>query len=155
MPKILLLALFITLSNVVSAANPVVDFKASSLIPIPKAITIQAYCEDYNPYNFEENGVITGFSVDLLRAIGKQAKIELTIELVPWKRYLKVVESTPNTLLFTATRNQIREDRFKWIGPIDGRTQKLYKLKETSSIWHMEMSGNCKPDTNCRLQDWK
>jgi len=141
MTQISLLALLIIMSKIVFAANTVVDIKTNPSNPTlsPKAITIKAYCEDYNPYNFEENGVITGFSVDLLRAIGNQAKIDLSIELVPWKRYLKVVESTPNTLLFTATRNKIREDRFKWIGPIDGRTQKLYKLKEISNIWDMNI----------------
>jgi len=113
--------------------------KPSKSFPLPKDITLQAYCEDYNPYNFEENSVITGFSVDLLRAIAQQAKINITIELVPWKRYLIVVEKTPNTMLFTATRNEAREDRFKWIGPIDGRTQKLYKLKKPSSIWDMKI----------------
>jgi len=109
-----------------------------------ETITIQAYCEDYNPYNFEENGRITGFSVDLLREVGKQAKINISIELVPWKRYLKIVEKTPNTMLFTATRNSNREDRFKWIGPIDGRTQKLYKLKQPNHDWKMniDMSSN-------------
>ncbi len=107
--------------------------------PPPTTIKIQAYCEDYNPYNFEKNGEITGFSVDLLREISKQAGIIISIELVPWKRYLKVVEETPNTLLFTATRNANREDRFKWIGPIAGRTQKLYKLKKSNNDWNMKI----------------
>jgi polar amino acid transport system substrate-binding protein len=130
--NILLLLLSLALPNEILAAD--------LLKPTPsETITIQAYCEDYNPYNFEDNGNITGFSVDLLRALGKQADIEISIELVPWKRYLKVVESTPNTLLFTATRNQGREDRFKWVGPIDGRTQKLYKLKEPNYDWKMKI----------------
>lgn len=136
-----LVACYIIMSNAVFAENP-----AANAITIPfentpslEKISIQAYCEDYNPYNFEENGVITGFSVDLLRAIGRQAKIDLTIELVPWKRYLKVVEKTPNTILFTATRNKNRENRFKWIGPIDGRTQKIFKLKELSSAWNIKI----------------
>jgi len=106
---------------------------------IPKAITLQAYCEDYNPYNFEEDGEVTGFSVDLLRAMAEQANIKISIELVPWKRSLKVVEQKPNSILFTATRNNNREDRFKWIGPIDGRTQKLYKLKNPNNDWKMEI----------------
>jgi polar amino acid transport system substrate-binding protein len=102
-------------------------------------LTIRAYCEDFNPYSFKENGEITGLSVDLLRAIGKQANIDFKIELVPWKRYLKIVEKTPDTMLFTATRNKNREDRFKWVGPIDGRTQKLFKLKNLSDAWSIEI----------------
>lgn len=139
--QVLLFSFCIMISTGVFSKDPlqyVITEPLNSLLK-PAAITIKAYCEDYNPYNFEENGVITGFSVDLLRAIGKQAKVNLTIELVPWKRYLKVVESTPNTMLFTATRNEGREDNFKWIGPIDGRTQKFYKLKKESNIWDMEI----------------
>ena len=137
--QILLFGLTIMLSAAVLTKDLRENEIVESLKTPPPTITIQAYCEDYNPYNFEENGRITGFSVDLLRAIGAQAKINLTIELVPWKRYLKVVESTPNTMLFTATRNEGREDRFKWVGPIDGRTQKLFKLKEISDIWDMKI----------------
>jgi polar amino acid transport system substrate-binding protein len=139
--KVLLLAFCLIITNATLATSSVASDLIAPLknaIPL-ETITIQAYCEDYNPYNFAENGVITGFSVDLLRAISKQAKIDISIEIVPWKRYLKVVENTPNTLLFTATRNRIREDRFKWIGPIDGRTQKLYKLKKESTIWDMKI----------------
>ncbi len=136
--QILLFVFLIILSKTTFADNPI----KNSISPLSTTITIQAYCEDYNPFNFEEDGVVTGFSVDLLRAIGKQAQIELTIELVPWKRYLKVVESTPNTILFTATRNNDREDRFKWIGPIAGRTQKLFKLKELSDEWDLKIDSS-------------
>ncbi len=90
--------------------------------------SIQAYCEHYPPYNFKEEGKVTGFAVELLRAIAKQAGTEIPIKLGPWKRFLKEVTKTPNTIIFTATRNEDREDQFKWIGPISGRTIKLYKL---------------------------
>ncbi len=106
-------------------------------ILLSETIEIRAYCEDFNPYSFKEDGQLTGFSVDLLRAMAKQAKINISIELGPWKRYLKLVEKTPNTMLFTATRNSNREDRFKWVGPINGRTQKLFKLKEHKTDWKM------------------
>jgi len=104
-----------------------------------ETITIKAYCEDFNPYNFKDDKQITGFSVDLLRAIADQAKINISIEIGPWKRFIKLVEKTPNTLLFTATRNHIREDRFKWFGPIDGRTQKLFKLKHQTYNWNLNI----------------
>lgn len=134
---LLLLTLVFSIST--AASTPATSSTNNSISMPLERITLKAYCEDYNPYNFEEGGIVTGFSVDLLRAIGAQANIDLTIELVPWKRYLRVVEKTPNTLLFTATRNNNREDRFKWVGPIDGRTQKLFKLKDLSDDWELEI----------------
>jgi polar amino acid transport system substrate-binding protein len=127
--------LFLLLTSKAQSDSPSLEL-ASAKQP---ALTIRAYCEDFNPYSFKENGEITGLSVDLLRAIGKQANIDFKIELVPWKRYLKIVEKTPDTMLFTATRNKNREDRFKWVGPIDGRTQKLFKLKNLSDSWNIEI----------------
>jgi len=105
---------------------------------------LQAYCDNYHPYNFKKDGHITGFSVELLRAIAKQAGTTIPIEVVPWKRFYKLVQKTPNTLLFTATRNADREDKFKWIGPIAERSLKLYQLVKPVKNWniHINRSSN-------------
>jgi polar amino acid transport system substrate-binding protein len=100
---------------------------------------IQAYCENYPPYNFEKEGKVTGFAVKLLHAIAKQAGADITIKLGPWKRYYEKVKKTPNTIIFTATRNEGREDMFKWVGPISGRTVKLYKLVKPTKDWKMNI----------------
>lgn len=102
--------------------------------------SMQAYGENFPPYSFEENGRLTGFSVELLRAIAKQADIDIDINKGPWKRFLKKVTDTPNTILLTATRNEGREDKFKWFGPIYRRSIKLYKLTESVKDWKMNIN---------------
>jgi ABC-type amino acid transport substrate-binding protein len=51
-----------------------------------------------------------------------------------------MVEETPNTLLFTATRNEDREDRFKWVGPINNRAIKLWRLVNPVEDWKMSIN---------------
>ncbi|GAB2208908.1 hypothetical protein ROS1_57260 [Roseibium sp. ROS1] len=77
--------------------------------------------EDWPPYQYIENGILKGVTVDLLLAILKEANAEQTlaeIEVVPWARGYSRVKTQPNTVLFSMTRTPEREEMFKWAGPI-------------------------------------
>jgi polar amino acid transport system substrate-binding protein len=102
--------------------------------------SIKAYTENMPPYNFKKDGKITGFSVELLHAIAKQAGVKISLRIGPWKRFYIKVEETPNTILFTATRNEDREDRFKWVGPINNRAIKLWRLVNPVKDWKMSIN---------------
>jgi len=102
--------------------------------------SIKAYTENMPPYNFKKDGKITGFSVELLHAIAKQAGVKISLRFGPWKRFYIKVEETPNTILFTATRNEDREDRFKWVGPINNRAIKLWRLVNPVKDWKMSIN---------------
>lgn len=77
--------------------------------------------EENPPYNFEADGKLQGIAVDLLVAIGKQAGHEVQaadIEMLPWPRAYRAVETQPGTALFSMARTEEREPLFKWVGPI-------------------------------------
>ncbi len=77
--------------------------------------------ENYAPFNYEKDGEVRGTSVDLLLKMFKQAGTDRglnDIEVMNWARGYKLAQSTPNTVLFSTTRTEIREDLFKWVGPI-------------------------------------
>ena len=86
----------------------IVSIVFASGVSAAKFPPIKAYCEEYPPYNFKEEGKVTGFAVELLRAIANQADTKIPIKLGPWRRYYEAVKETPNTILFTATRNEGR-----------------------------------------------
>lgn len=79
------------------------------------------YTESYPPANFEQDGQITGYSVDILHAaanaVGQQIDSS-QILLRPWPRSYRSVLTTDNTVLFSTTRTEHREHLFNWVGPI-------------------------------------
>jgi len=88
---------------------------------------LDAYTEDWAPYNFEENGKIRGISTDILRAACAKAKLECSIALVPWARAYKTAQTQYQALAFTTARKPDREHEFLWVGPILPRTTWVYQ----------------------------
>ncbi|MGF1756055.1 transporter substrate-binding domain-containing protein [Vibrio makurazakiensis] len=79
------------------------------------------FTENYPPANFESNGQLTGYSVDILRAageaVGQDIKLQ-QISIFPWPRSYRNTLNMDNTVLFSTTRTEHREDLFQWVGPI-------------------------------------
>lgn len=75
--------------------------------------------EIYPPFNFEKNGELKGIAVDFLKEVWSEMGIvEQKIEVLPWARAYKLVQTKKNTVLFSTTRSAARESMFKWAGPI-------------------------------------
>lgn len=90
------------------------------------ATDLAAYTEEWPPYNFNENGEVSGISTDILRAACQTAKLQCTFQIVPWARAYKTATRTPNTVLYTTARKPSREHEFVWVGPILPRTTWVY-----------------------------
>lgn len=86
-----------------------------------KVEKIHFMIEENPPYNFWEEGEIKGIAVDLLTAITKDSEFPISadkIEMIPWARGYKNVQTSPATCLFSMARTKQREKQFKWVGPI-------------------------------------
>lgn len=94
--------------------------------PLAHAADLQAYTEDWAPYNHLENGQVRGISSDALRAACALAQLSCAIELVPWARAYKSASMEPNTLVYTTARKPSREAEFLWVGPILPRATWVY-----------------------------
>lgn len=79
------------------------------------AATYTAYTGELPPYTIDPNSANPGISHELLLEMASRAGVDIKIEYLPWKRAQKVVQNTPNTMLFTATRTQKREPIYGWI----------------------------------------
>ncbi len=90
------------------------------------AQNLSAYTEQWPPYNFEENGDVKGIATDMLRAVCAQARVNCTVQLVPWARAYKIVRYSENTILYTTARKASREKEFLWVGPILPRSTWVY-----------------------------
>ncbi|WP_026179743.1 substrate-binding periplasmic protein [Hahella ganghwensis] len=96
---------------------------------------LSIYTEHYPPYNYEENGQLTGFSTEIVRErLIRLGKPDKEITVLPWARAYKYLQSQDNVMLFTTARTSQREYEFKWVGPIAKREVYLYKLKKNTHI---------------------
>ncbi|MBW2610145.1 MAG: transporter substrate-binding domain-containing protein [Deltaproteobacteria bacterium] len=105
------------------------------------AADIQVVTEEWKPYNFTENGKVTGISTEVVKITLEKAGLTYKIDVLPWARALKKARNEANVLIYTIVRNKAREKQFKWIGPLfstssnDGdSTMSLYRLKDRKDI---------------------
>ena len=97
---------------------------------LPNKVDIKVVTENYPPYQFvDNNGVIQGCAVDLVKALFKQSGDDLKINLIPWARAYYLVKNFKNTLIFSMARNTLREHNFYWIGKIRQEKYLFWGLK--------------------------
>jgi len=76
--------------------------------------------EHFPPYNYVEDGVLKGISVDILVEIFKKIGIDKDakdIIIQPWIRSYIQLENNNNVCLFTMLKSETRKNKFKWVGP--------------------------------------
>ncbi len=104
---------------------------SASVFAGPK-ITI--YTEEFPPYNFMQNGVVSGINVDIVRIICESAKIECTFQLLPWNRAFNLTQENSHSGLMSTSRNEKREHLFQWVGPLVSSTAFFYQLASRDKI---------------------
>jgi polar amino acid transport system substrate-binding protein len=79
---------------------------------------LQILTEDSPPANFISKGELSGSSVEMVNEMRKRMGLKEEIKVIPWARGYSMLESKPNIVLFSTTRTEEREDKFKWVGPL-------------------------------------
>lgn len=84
--------------------------------------SIQLMTEEFPPYQFYEgegeNRVITGISIEIIKAVQKKIGNSDPIKVYPWSRGLKLLAKHKNSALFSTMRTPGRESKYKWVGPL-------------------------------------
>ena len=70
-------------------------------------------------------GKLTGYAVELVQNILRQASLSTDILTAPWQRIFVESAMKPDVLVFSLARTPEREDEFHWITPI---TQNAYSV---------------------------
>ena len=86
--------------------------------PSENHTTFRILTEEFPPYNFTESGKINGISAEIVREILKMVNHPDTLEVLPWVQGYNLAQKEDNIILFSTTRTPIREDLFKWVGPL-------------------------------------
>lgn len=90
---------------------------------------INIVTEEWAPYNYSENGSLRGLSVEIVQHIIQRLKGNIHIQLYPSMRAAHMLNNVPGTMLITMFRTPEREDKYKWIGPLDDGAIYFHKKK--------------------------
>lgn len=82
------------------------------------AQTLRLLTEEYPPYNFSKNGIISGAAVEQAELMMKALGTPYSLEILPWARALSLAENQPWTCVFTTGHDEERDKRFKWVEPL-------------------------------------
>ncbi|MCK2151295.1 ABC transporter substrate-binding protein [Marinobacter alexandrii] len=78
----------------------------------------------------DENGRVTGATAELVRELMRRAGEPGEIIILPWARGYRVAQKESNVALFETARSELREDQFKWVGPIKRITSGFFVRRE-------------------------
>ena len=95
---------------------------------------IKIVTEDFPPYNYEENGEITGLSTKVVRAVLKELGMNPEIRVYPWARAYKMASEQENVLIYSILRTAEREKLFRWVGKIAVSEMYFFRLRERNDI---------------------
>lgn len=88
--------------------------------------------DHWPPYNIATKGKLSGISVELFELMLKKNNSKLRrkdFKITSWKATYDTAKALKNGVALTTTRNKIRENLFKWVGPIDIKTSGLISKK--------------------------
>ncbi|MCX5997174.1 MAG: transporter substrate-binding domain-containing protein [Chloroflexi bacterium] len=90
--------------------------------------------EENPPYNFsDERGNVTGQSTEIVLALVKNTGSDAVIQMQPWSDGYELVQKQPGIALYSTGRMPLREELFKWVGPI-GFSDEWFYAKRGSDI---------------------
>ncbi|WP_122770535.1 substrate-binding periplasmic protein [Pseudomonas viridiflava] len=98
----------------------------------------QVVTEEWAPYNYLENGQLTGMTTEIVRAIMKVTGHEFTIVLAPSMRASHILKMRPKTIMYSMFRTPAREHLYKWVGPILEESIHPYQLATAPPVTSLE-----------------
>ena len=114
--------------------------------------------ENLPPLNYVKDGVLVGPSVEIVKEIQRRVGSREQIKVYPWARAYKMALEEENIVLFGMTHTKVREDQFKWIGPLATKRDILVakkgsgiKISSLEDAKKVNRIGTLRDDTRERL----
>lgn len=82
------------------------------------ATPVTCVTEENRPVNFMQDGQVTGFSTEVVKAVLKEIDVECDFHVMPWARAYSTALHSENVLIFSILRTPEREQLFKWVGVV-------------------------------------
>ena len=92
-----------------------------------QAQSLKFFTEHSPPGEYlDQDGQVKGATVELIRILQQRLQDEGPIEIYPWARAMQLASQEPYSVLFETVRNELREDKFQWVGPLKIHQITLY-----------------------------
>jgi polar amino acid transport system substrate-binding protein len=88
------------------------SFVFLTLLPAADAADLVLNTQDFAPFNYEVNGVVSGPAADIIRGVCADVKINCILRLLPWRRAQQEVEEGKAQGMFVIGWNAARA---KWL----------------------------------------
>lgn len=92
--------------------------------------SIMIVTEEWPPFNYSENGTLTGFSTEIVQNILEIIDKDYSIEILPSMRATYVLNTRPHTVMFSLFRTPERESEYEWVGPLCDGSIYFYKRRD-------------------------
>jgi polar amino acid transport system substrate-binding protein len=102
-------------------------FAAALALALPAAgAPLTLLTEENPPFNYSENGRLTGLVADLVQDAARRANVPVTVEVLPWARAYTRAQAERDTCIFATARLDNRERLFAWVGPFASNLWGVY-----------------------------
>ncbi len=120
MKKIAIVSLFILLS--------------ASIAQLAFAQQLTIYTEEFPPFNFSQEGKISGVSTEVVQRVLSDAGFKAKFVSLPWEQAYGQVQQKENALIYSISRRPNRENLFKWVGILTPTTYSVFGLASRKDI---------------------
>jgi polar amino acid transport system substrate-binding protein len=97
----------------------------AACVPV-SAHALTLLTEENPPFNYTENGKLTGLVTELVLETAKRANVPYMVEVLPWNRAYVRAQAEKDTCLFATARLDSREKLFNWVGPFANNLWAVY-----------------------------
>jgi len=105
--------------------------------------TLNLYTEKFPPYSYLEHNQIVGINSDIVKQACVLAAITCNIKIVPWNRAIALTNNSASGI-YSMSRNQERENNYRWVGPLINAENYLFRLKSRSDVKVSDISSAIK-----------
>lgn len=109
-----------------SRVLPLALVLAAALVGATAARAVTLLTEENPPFNYSEDGKVTGLVTDLVVEAARRASLPYAVEVLPWNRAYARAQAERDTCLFATARLENREKLFRWIGPLANNVWGVY-----------------------------
>jgi polar amino acid transport system substrate-binding protein len=100
-----------------------------------RAETLKVLTEEFPPYNYTENGRITGFSTAVVQAVLKEAQLQGDFQSLPWARAYETAQTSDSVLIYSIARNPQREKLFSGSGSSRQPSTTCFRCPSANCTW--------------------
>lgn len=86
--------------------------------PMAQTNEYRIVTEEWAPYNYIDNGQVTGIAADIVKAIMDITGDNFEFAVLPSMRTRRILQTQPKTIMNALFRTNEREALYKWVGPI-------------------------------------